>query len=54
MIQECLNSSKGDTPSIKYGLEHTAGARTNRRKIINGYEYVKFERKGKIGTDRPT
>jgi hypothetical protein len=39
-------------PSIKYGLGHTTGAKTNGRKIINGYECVKFERKGKIGTNR--
>jgi hypothetical protein len=39
-------------PSIKHGLGHTAGAKTNGRKIINGYECVKFERKGKIGTNR--
>ena len=36
---------QGRRPSIKHGLEHTAGARTNRRKIINGYECIKFERK---------
>jgi hypothetical protein len=40
-------------PSIKHGLGHTAGAKTNERNIINSYECVKFERKGKIGTDRP-
>jgi hypothetical protein len=39
--------------SIKHGLGHTAGDKTNGRKIINGYECVKFERKGKIGTDQP-
>jgi hypothetical protein len=45
---------QGRHPSIKHGLGHTAGAKTNGRKIINGYECVKFERKGKIGTDQPT
>jgi hypothetical protein len=45
---------QGRHPSIKHGLGHNTGAKTNRRKIINGYECVKFERKGKIGTDRPT
>jgi hypothetical protein len=45
---------QGRHPSIKHGLGHTSGAKTNGRKIINGYECVRFERKGKIGTDRPT
>jgi hypothetical protein len=40
--------------SIKHGLRHTAGAKTNGKKIINGYECVRFERKDKIGTDQPT
>jgi hypothetical protein len=44
---------QGRHPLIKHGLRHTAAAKTNERKIINGYEFVKFERKGKIGTDRP-
>jgi hypothetical protein len=44
---------EGRHPSIKHGIEHTAGAKTNGRKIINGYECVKFERKSKIGTYRP-
>jgi hypothetical protein len=44
---------QGRHPSIKHGLGHTTGAKTNGRKIINGYECVKFERKGKIGTDQP-
>ena len=39
--------------SIKHGLGHTAGAKTNRRKIINGYECVKFERKERVGIDQP-
>jgi hypothetical protein len=44
---------QGRHPSINHGLGHTVGAKTNGRKIINGYECVKFERKGKISTDRP-
>jgi hypothetical protein len=44
---------QGRHPSIKHGLGHTAGAKINGKKIINGYECVKFERKGKIGTNRP-
>ena len=40
-------------PSIKHGLGHTAGAKTNGRKIINSYECVKFERKERVGTDQP-
>jgi hypothetical protein len=38
---------------MKHGLRHTVGAKTNGRKIINDYECVKFERKGKIGTNQP-
>jgi hypothetical protein len=34
-------------PLIKYGLGHTAGAKTNGIKTINGYKCVKFERKKK-------
>ena len=45
---------QGTHPSIKHGLGHTAGAKTNRRKIINGYECVKFERKERVGIDQPT
>ena len=45
---------QGRHPSIKHGLGHTTGAKTNRRKIINGYEYVKFERKERVGIDQPT
>jgi hypothetical protein len=45
---------QGRHPSINHGLGHTAGAKTNGRKITNGYECVKFERKRKIGTYRPT
>ena len=39
-------------PSIKHGLGHTAGAKTNGRKIMNGYECVSFERKERVGTDQ--
>ena len=45
---------QGRHPSIKHGLGHTKGAKTNERRIMNGYECVLFERKGKIGTDQPT
>ena len=45
---------QGRHPSIKHGLGHTVGAKTNRRKIINGYECVKFERKERVGIDQPT
>ena len=45
---------QGRHPSIKHGLGHTKGAKTNGRRIVNGYECVQFERKGKIGTDQPT
>ena len=31
---------KGRHPSIKHGLGHTKGAKTNGRKIVNGYECV--------------
>jgi len=44
---------QGRHPSFKHGLGHTIGAKTNGRKIINGYECVKFESKGKIGVERP-
>jgi hypothetical protein len=44
---------QGRHSSIKHGLRQTTGAKTNGRKIRNGYECVKFERKGKIGIDRP-
>ena len=40
-------------PSIKYGLGHTKEAKTNRRRIVNGYECVQFEKKGKTSTDQP-
>jgi hypothetical protein len=42
---------KGRHPSIKHGLGHTKGAKTNGRKIVNGYECVQFERKGRIGVE---
>ena len=45
---------QGRHPSIKHGLRHTKGAKTNERRIMNGYECVQFERKGKIGIDQPT
>ena len=41
---------QGRHPSIKHELGHTKVAKTNGRRIVNGYEYVQFERKGKIGT----
>ena len=44
---------QGRHPLIKHGLGHTTGAKTNGRKIINGYECVKFERKERVGTDQP-
>jgi hypothetical protein len=43
----------GRHPHIKDGLEHTKGAKTNGRKVINGYECVQFMSKGKIGIDQP-
>ena len=44
---------QGRHPSIKHGLEHTKGAKTNGRRIVNGYECVQFERNSKIGTNQP-
>ena len=44
---------QGRHPSIKHGLGHTARAKTNGRKIINGYECVKFEMKERVGTNQP-
>jgi hypothetical protein len=38
---------------IKDGLGHTKGAKTNGRKVINGYECVQFMSKGKVGIDQP-
>ena len=40
-------------PSIKHRLRHTKGAKTNERRIVNGYKCVQFERKDKIGIDQP-
>jgi hypothetical protein len=40
----------GRHPSIKYGLGHTKGGKTNGRKLVNGFECVQFERKEQIGT----
>jgi hypothetical protein len=36
---------KGRHPSIRHGLDHTKEAKTNGRKIVNGYECVQFKRK---------
>ena len=44
---------KGRHPSIKHGLGHTKGAKTNRRRIVNGYVCVQFERKDRIGVEQP-
>ena len=44
---------QGRHPSIKHGLGQTKGAKTNGIRIMNGYECVQFERKGKIGTNHP-
>ena len=47
---------QGRHPSIKHGLGHTKGAKTNGRRIVNGYECVQFESKEKlvqIGLHRP-
>ena len=39
---------QGQHLSIKHGLRHTKGAKTNGRKIVNGYECVQFERKTEL------
>ena len=44
---------QGRHSSIKHGLDHTKGAKTNGRRIVNGYECVQFERKGRIGVEQP-
>ena len=44
---------QGRHPLIKHGLSHTKGAKTNGTRIVNDYECVQFEMKGKIGTDQP-
>ena len=43
----------GRHPHIKDGLGHKKGAKTNGRKVINGYECVNFTSKGRIGTEQP-
>jgi len=43
----------GRHPNIKDGLGLKKGAKTNGRKVINGYECVKFTSKGKMGTKQP-
>ena len=43
----------GRHPSIKQGLGHTTGAKTNGRKIVNGFECVQFKRNDRIGIDQP-
>jgi hypothetical protein len=43
-----------DILNIKDGLGHKKGAKTNGRKVFNGYECIKFTSKGKIGTKQPT
>ena len=52
--QKGTQYKKGRHPSIKHGLGHTKEAKTNGRRIVNGYEYVEFESKGKIGIDQST
>jgi hypothetical protein len=44
---------QGQHPSIKHGLGHTNGAKTKGRNIVNDYERVQCERKGKMGVDQP-
>ena len=51
MNQKGHNTRKGRHPSIKHSLGHTTGAKTNGRRIVNGYECVQFERKGRIGVE---
>jgi len=43
----------GRHPHIKDGLGRIKGGKYNGRKIINGYECVKFINKGKVGTEQP-
>jgi hypothetical protein len=43
----------GRHPYIKDGLGLKKGAKTNGKKVINGYECVKFTSKGKMGTEQP-
>jgi hypothetical protein len=35
----------GRHPSIKHGLGHTEGGKSNGRKLVNVFECVQFERK---------
>jgi len=44
----------GRHPHIKDRLGHTKGRKFNGRKVINGYECVKFISKGKVDTEQPT
>jgi hypothetical protein len=43
----------GRPPHNKDGLGYTKGAKSNGRKVINGYKCVQFMSKGKVGTDKP-
>jgi len=43
----------GRHPHIKDGLGHTKSGKCNGRKVINGYECVKFISNGKVGTKQP-
>jgi hypothetical protein len=45
---------QGRRPSIKHGLGHTKGAKTNGRNIVNGYECVQFETNVRIVVEQPT
>jgi hypothetical protein len=44
----------GRPPHIKDVLGYTKGAKSNERKIINGYNCVQFMSNGKVGTDKLT
>jgi hypothetical protein len=39
----------GRHPSIKDGLGHTKGGKTNGIKVVNGFKFVQFEKKEQIG-----
>jgi hypothetical protein len=43
----------GRHPYIKDGLGLKKGAKTNGRKVISGYECVKFTSRGKMGIEQP-
>ena len=43
----------GRHPSIKDGLGNTKGGKTNGRKVVNGFECVRFEMKEQIGIVQP-